>query len=140
MKTSMTRMAIFLIFLAGGVTTVFSQNITGTALTWKASQVTDGRTSATKTSSTEFVTHATSSVDWIQRNGAVKTTFRVVGMEGNWPNIKERGSVTYLLEYEKRSCKMRIERNASGLSLFMDFVDEGAATTRLTFRIDSVSQ
>lgn len=133
-------MAIFLIFLAGGVTTVYSQNITGTTLIWKASQVTDGRTSSTKTSSTEFVTHATSSVDWIQRNGALKTTFRVVGTEGSWTNVKEHGSITYLLEYEKHSCKIRIERNASGLSLFMDFVGDEAATTRLAFRIDSVSQ
>lgn len=118
----------------------FSQDITKSEYTWKASQVTDGRTSSTKASYTEFVTHGLTSVDWIQKNGELKTTFRITGTEGSWSNINNQGSITYLLEYENRSCKMRFERAASGLSISMDFGSEGAGTTRLTFKVDSVSQ
>lgn len=114
-----------------------AQDITQNTYTWKASQVIDGRTSSTKASTTEFVTHASNSVDWIQRNGELKTAFVVTGIKGNWPNIHKSGSITYLLEYEKHSCTLRLERGGSGLLITMDFGD-GVGLGRLTFKVDSV--
>ncbi len=115
-----------------------AQDITKGKYTWKASQVTDGRTSSTKNSYTEFVTNASTSVDWIQKNGELKTTFRVTGIEGSWPNIDNQGTITYILEHENGSCRMSFERSASGLKISMDFEGNGNATTRLTFKVDSV--
>jgi hypothetical protein len=140
MKIELAPISIFLGLILTGATNVNGQDMTRTTLAWKASQVMDGRTSATKTSTTEFVTHSATSVDWIQRNGELRTTFRVLSVEGTWSDVKERGSVTYLVEYDNHSCKLLFERSDSGVSIVMDFETVPDASKRLTFQINSVNQ
>ncbi len=133
-KKLLWKTACLLIALAGVSSTALSQSIVRSTLTWKAMEVNDSRTQTSKGMTCDFVTNGKKSVDWIQKGGALKTSFIVTAVEGEWLNVASQGSITYVLERNGKSCKMLIERNASGVFVTLDFT-----SSRLRFKIDSVN-
>ena len=130
--------AAFLMAIFMSVSVTCAQDISQSTLHWKALEVTDGRTAATKATTSEFISNSAKSVQWIQRKGNLKTTFNVISVEGSWADIKEVGRITYVVELNGHSCSMRFERSSSELLIVMDFDQGGDASKRLKFKIESV--
>ncbi len=131
-------MSITGLLLLATVSTCLSQNISTSNLTWQAVETTDLQTSATTTLKCLFKTNANQSVEWIQKKGEMKGLFTVTSVEGNWSNVSTAGSIIYRLQRNGNSCKMTIEKNASGTFITMDFSKSGEFTSLYRFKIISV--
>lgn len=118
---------------------VQAQNISNSTITWEAQQVTDVESASTKLMSCQFVTKSGTTVDWVQKDGEMKTTFNIVETTGNWPDVSAAGTITYTLERKGKSCRMIIERSESGIFVTLDFSKLNEYTSHLRFKIESVN-
>ena len=130
-----TLIAIGLISLS--VISAQSQNIRSSNLTWEADEVTDLEVRDSVRYTCQFRTDG-SSMEWIQKNGELKTVYQIVGVEGNWTDVSKNGTMTFSLERKERLCKMVLERTTSGVFVTLDFSGPGEYTSVKKFHIKSV--
>lgn len=134
-------MKIKLLFLFASLSMLqagYAQDIKQARLTWTAAQVTDIQASSSKAMECDFITDGLLSVTWKQKQGALSTAFHVVSTEGTWDNISSIGSFSYTLENNGRVCRMKLERNASGVFVLIDFLKDGQSVSSLRFTIDTI--
>lgn len=116
----------------------FGQDIAKKVVIWEAEEVTDLQTGTTTEMACQFITTTNNSVEWVQRKGALKTTYAIASFEGKWPNISQSGSITYYLKRGGKNCNMSIERTGADTFITMDFSQKNEFTSRLKFKIKSV--
>ena len=118
---------------------VRAQNIEMSTLTWVSDEVTDIGASKVSKVKCMFKTEGKSRVEWIQRNGALRTAFTVVEVQGAWTNVEEPGGIAYVLERNGKRCRMFIERAKDGLFVTMDFSKAGEYSSIQKFKISTVN-
>lgn len=133
----MKKSLIVFLFIVALQYSAFGQDIAQTKIVWKAIQVTEGQ-STSKPMVCDFVTNGLQSVSWIQKQGALNTTFNVSSTEGAWADVKSSGSFIYVLENGGRVCIMKLERNPSGVFIVLDFIKDGVSASKLQFRIETI--
>lgn len=116
-----------------------AQNIEMSTLTWVSDEVTDIGASRVSKVKCMFKTEGKSRVEWIQRNGNLRTVFTVIGTQGVWTNVGEPGNITYVLERNGNRCRMIIERKQDGLFVTMDFSKAGEYSSIQKFKISTVN-
>jgi hypothetical protein len=115
-----------------------AQDISQQTLSWRTDQVLDLQTNASISMKCTFKTIGASKVEWIQKNGSLKTIYNVTSIQGSWPNISQTGSVTYVLERNGKSFKMLMEKSGPNVSVTLDFSKPGEFTSVRRFRVISV--
>ena len=145
MKTQLLQLAtkaklLFIIFMYAIPVIGFTQNISKAKLSWQADQATDTQTLKTIAYTAEFKTIGSQSVEWIQKKGQSSAAFTVTATEGKWTDVTSDGSFSYLLERNGKTCKMTVERAASGTFITMDFSKTGEYTSVQRFRIQAVQK
>ena len=117
----------------------FSQDINKSNLRWEANEFTDLQTSSKVVSKCTFRTLRSNTVEWIQKKGTLTSRYKVVAVDGSWPNLSKFGSLTYLLDRNGKTCRMTMERNESGIFITMDLSKTQEYVSRYKFKIESVN-
>ncbi len=128
----------FLTVLLFSTLSLHAQNIARGTLLWQAEEVTDLQTATNKQMSCQFRTQSNSSVEWIQKDGALKSLFTISSVDGQWADVSTLGTITYALERNGKTAKMILEKTASGTFITMDFSKPGEFVSKLRFKIMSV--
>ena len=115
-----------------------AQNVSQETLSWQADQVTDLQTNASVSMKCIFKTIGDGQVEWIQKNGTLKTTYNVTTAQGSWSNISQPGTITYTLARNGKTFKMILERSGPDITVTLDFSKAGEFTAVRRFRIVSV--
>ncbi|NBP67814.1 MAG: hypothetical protein EBU52_03635 [Cytophagia bacterium] len=127
---------ILLLFIFSVITMfVNGQNIASANLTWDVDEVTDLQTQTTIPYKATFKTNASSSVEWIQKEGALATLYNVVATEGTWENISSYGSFTFLLNRNGKHCRLTVEKDVGGTFITLHFETVENKNYRQRFRV-----
>lgn len=62
-----------------------------------------------------------SRVVWSQRNGTKTSEYAITGIEGSWADIKNIGTLTYVLSHNDQTARLTIERKEDGDYVLFDF-------------------
>lgn len=115
-----------------------AQNVQVSTLNWNAEEVTEIGANKVSHVKCTFKTEGKTQVEWIQRNGNLRTVFTVVEVQGAWANVAEQGSITYVLNRNGNKCRMLMERTQDGLFVTMDFSKTGEFTSIQRFKISTI--
>jgi len=131
--------ASIIVLLFGQVHFAAGQNIASANLHWTSDQTTNLRSQETTQYVSSFITRGTSSVNWIQKNGQVNTSYSVTGTDGSWTDIETNGSFIYYLSRDGKGGRLTVERDAGGFFITLDFSESGQHSIKQKFRVTSVS-
>lgn len=79
-----------------------------------------------------------STVRWVQKKGSIVSAYIVTGIDGNWPDITQEGSLTFNLERNGRPVRMTVLYRDGLREISLEFTDAGSAVKR-TFHVTAVN-
>jgi hypothetical protein len=56
-------------------------------------------------------------IEWIQKGGQLIHTYSIVAVNGSWTDVSQPGSITYTVTCQDKRGEVRVERDATGLSI-----------------------
>lgn len=135
----MKKKFILLLLVFGCPLCLHGQDITTSTLRWTSNQTTDLRSPETKAYACTFITRGTATIDWLQRNGQVRTTYTITRTEGSWRDILANGSFTYFLGRDGKTGRIVIERTGESVTITLDFSESGEFNIKRQFRVSEVA-
>jgi hypothetical protein len=132
-----TRSIALVLCLLGIGPVLHAQNVGEQSVRWKSSQAVSQSDQTATTLQSTFVTKP-SSIEWSQKNGQRTTTFQVSGVQGDWNDLQQAGSVTYTVQTGNVTGTLVFSKNGAGeMSVQMKLYLNGKPDLQYAFPIDS---
>ncbi|MBX2916855.1 MAG: hypothetical protein KF856_16420 [Cyclobacteriaceae bacterium] len=114
-----------------------AQDITSSTISWEADNATNKDTGAGHSLACTFKS-SPESVEWIQKKGELKTTYKIVSIEGTWPDVSQPGSIAFVVERNGNHSKIIFSRAHGQVTVAIDFSRPGQTYAMQEFNIKSV--
>jgi hypothetical protein len=94
----------------------------------------------------EFVNHTcefestSKHIKFIQKGGAHIYEFVITGQDGNWPDVKKDGVITYLVTFRGNSGTIKFQRIGTTVTIQPDINVSGKNTLPFTFNVTTITE
>jgi hypothetical protein len=123
-----------------GVANLHGQDILKAELLWKSDKVTNLLTNEELLIASSLKSHSTTSVDWIQRNGAKVYAYTVTSVVGSWADVSANGEITYSISSGDSKGEIIFKRQPEGATATLRLEREGKITSHFKFTIISIER
>lgn len=114
-----------------------AQDIETATILWEADRASNKQTNESHALLCSFKS-TPAYVEWIQKNGELKTTYQIISSEGTWNDVNQAGSITFIVERNGNRIKITFTRANGQVTVALDFSKPGQAYAVQEFNISNV--
>jgi len=131
-------MFIFILVMISG--SAIAQSPVSDNISWKSEVLFDSTDRASMPFVSEFRVYPSKrKIDWMQGNNSYVTTFSINATQGQWPDLKSDGKVSFAVSYFGKSGRLVIERSGGLTRIGLCITEGGKNLLPLSFTINSIS-
>lgn len=132
------RFVIIIAFLSGAQWGLAQTgNVLTQTRTWKSAVGYNLATTDSLAQEMSFTTVGSDRIEHRDHRNRLQT-FDIVSTEGSWLDISSSGSITYHVSINDQHGVVVLERNASGVSLLVDFSDSESGGVKIKYIINAI--
>ena len=102
---------------------------------WQVSSFYDESNHETLNETGSFILKGGLNIKWIQDADQATHDFTIVNREGNWPDLSQNGSMTFMVERNNRPGKIVFTRTSERTSIRMEFIRDNINVMPFTFNV-----
>lgn len=79
---------------------IHAQDLSKSKIQWNSNKFIDLLSNDIINKSVQFITYDNTKIEWIQKNGSIVYSFKIISINGNWSDVNTNGSISFGVAFD----------------------------------------